>query len=154
MNNVEFLWGENLSDTTPAINQGQILFDKTTSTLHIDTEDGRQKVFDDTKNDLFVDVAVSDNTTIMNFVYQDNNLYLGTAANFNMNNDTGLIMTVGQNDALYVDGQGSYRVMFNIQELALSGQSKISGLWTDSIQNDQDATNKEYVDNCTSWIEW
>ena len=38
MNNVEFLWGENLSDTTPVVNQGQILFDKTTSTLHIDTD--------------------------------------------------------------------------------------------------------------------
>lgn len=44
-----FMWGESLTETTPAVNTGQILLDKTTSTLHVDTDAGRTQIVDNTK---------------------------------------------------------------------------------------------------------
>lgn len=155
MNNVEFLWGENLSNTIPAVNQGQILFDKTTSTLHIDTEEGRQKVLDNTKNDLFINVDSSDTGATLSFVKNNNLLKINDTLAIGIDCNAGKMQILPfADDAFTINSYGFYRITFSVSELALSGSSKISGLGTDQIQEAHNATNKEYVDNRTSWIEW
>lgn len=186
MNNVEFLWGENLSDTTPAINQGQILFDKTTSTLHIDTEDGRQKVLDDTKLNLtggtlvgplylgesmkdeppytkeasylvFQAIGPQIRTTIN--IDEDGTFIIRDAQN-NSGNGGSLVLTpstasIVGDTILFNSITGNMLAYLNNSGIQLTSQDmKITGVATTQIIDNSDVTNKEYVDNRTSWIEW
>lgn len=147
-NDVMFMWGESLTETTPAVNTGQILLDKTTSTLHVDTDTGRTQIVDNTK------LPLSGGT--MTGPINMNSQKIINLANPTDNNDATnkifvdtafqtLEAEVNQQLLAYLQLKGG--TMTGILDM---GDYRITSLATPS--SDTDAANKDYVDTQVSSI--
>ena len=145
---VMFMWGELLTETTPAVNTGQILLDKTTSTLHVDTDTGRTQIVDNTK------LPLSGGT--MTGPINMNSQKITNLANPTANNDATnkifvdtafqtLEAEVNQQLLAYLQLKGG--TMTGILDM---GDYRITSLATPS--SDTDAANKDYVDTQVSSI--
>ena len=142
-NDVMFMWGESLTETTPAVNTGQILLDKTTSTLHVDTDTGRTQIVDNTK------LPLSGGT--MTGPINMNSQKITNLANPTANNDAAnkifvdtafqtLEAEVNQQLLAYLQLKGG--TMSGILDM---GDYRITSLATPS--DGTDATSKQYVDS-------